>query len=70
MGVHVDSPNAPSIDDDLASPLRRLRQSAARQTAPDKREAHRRAGSMAERFSSVCNYLRFPSGTACAMCAG
>jgi hypothetical protein len=59
MRVHVDSPNAPSIDDDLASPLWRLRRRGA-QTASDEREARQRASSMAKHFSSVCHYLRFP----------
>jgi hypothetical protein len=56
MRVHVYSPNALSIDDDLASPLRGLRRRGA-QTASDKRQS--RASSMAKHFSSVCHHLRF-----------
>src|SRR5438045_7875353 len=63
MGVHVDSPNALSIDDDLASPLRHLRQHRARQPACDKRETRQRAGSTAQHFSPVCHPLRFPLRT-------
>jgi hypothetical protein len=55
--VHVDSPNALSVDDDLASPLRRLRRRRA-QTASKKHDS--RASSMAKHFSSVCDHLRFP----------
>jgi hypothetical protein len=57
MRVHVDSPNALSVDDDLASPLRRLRRRRA-QTASKKHES--RADSMPEHFSSVCDHPRFP----------
>jgi hypothetical protein len=63
MGVHVDSPNALSIDNHFATPLRRLRQRGSRQTASDKRETRQRAGSTAEHFSAVCHHLRFPLPT-------
>ena len=57
MRMHVDSPHALSIDDDLAPPLRGLRRRRA-QTASDKRQS--RASSMAKHFSSVCQHLRSP----------
>jgi hypothetical protein len=60
MGVHVDSANTLSINDDLAPPLRRLRRHKVRQTASGERETRQRAGSTAENFSSVCHHLRFP----------
>jgi hypothetical protein len=60
MGVHIDSANALSIDDDLASPLRRLRRRRARQTAPDERETRQRAGGTAEHLPPVCRHPRFP----------
>jgi hypothetical protein len=56
MRVHVDSPNAPSIDDDLASPLRRLRRRGA-QTASDEREARQRTTawpSISLLFAIIC----------------
>jgi hypothetical protein len=62
MGVHVDSPNALSVYDDLASPPWRLRQRRARQTASDEGETRQRTSGMAEHFSSVCHHLRFPPG--------
>jgi hypothetical protein len=55
--VHVDSPDALSVDDNLAPPLWGLRQRRA-QTASDKHQG--RASSMAKHFSSVCQHLRFP----------
>jgi len=64
MSVHVDGPDALSIDDDLAPPLRRLRRRGVRQTASAKREARQRASTMAEHFSSVCHHLRSPKKTA------
>src|SRR5689334_2061566 len=63
MGVHVDGPNALSIDDNFTSLLRRLRQRRAHQTGTDKRKTCQRARSMAEYFSSVCHYLRCPIDT-------
>jgi hypothetical protein len=52
-GMQVDGANALSVDNDLASPLRCLRERRARQTAPDRREPGQRAGSLAEHFSTV-----------------
>src|SRR5580704_1145909 len=60
MSVHVDGPDALSIDDDLAPPLRRLRRRRVRQTASAKRETRQRASTTAEHFSSVCHHLRSP----------
>jgi hypothetical protein len=60
MGVQVDRPNAPSVDNDFASPLRRLREPGAHQTTSDKRKPGQCASSMAEHFSTVCHLLRSP----------
>jgi hypothetical protein len=53
MGMQVDGPNPLSIDNDLPSPLRCLRERGARQTAPNGGKRGQRAGSLTEHFSSV-----------------
>jgi hypothetical protein len=60
MGVHINGANALSVDDDLPSPLRSLRQSGPHQTASEKSKAGQRTTSMAEYFSSACHHLHFP----------
>jgi len=60
MGVHVDGPNALSVDHDLASSLRRLRKRGAHQTASDKRKTRQCASSRPEHFSTIHRHLHFP----------
>ena len=59
MGVQVDGPNALSVDDNLASPLGRLREGGARKAASDSGKRGQRAGSTAEYFSTIRHHLRF-----------
>jgi len=53
MGVQVDGPNALSVDNDFASPLRHLRERGVHQSASDGRKPGQRACSLAEHFSAV-----------------
>src|SRR5215472_17432116 len=59
MGVHVDGANAFSVDYDLTSPLRRLRQSRAQQATSNERQASQRTSRSAEHFPSV-RHQHFP----------
>jgi len=47
VGVHINGANALSVDNDLASPLQRLRQSGPHQTASEKSKAGQRTSSTA-----------------------
>jgi hypothetical protein len=53
MGVHVDGPNALSVDYDLTTPLRRLRQSRGEQATSNERQTSQGTSRSAEHFPSV-----------------
>jgi hypothetical protein len=59
MGVHVDGPNAFSVDYDLTTPLRRLRQSKGQQATSNEYRARQRTSRSAEHFPSV-RHQHFP----------
>jgi hypothetical protein len=60
VGVHVDGPNAASIDDNLAPPLWLLRQRGTHHATPAKRDGRQGTSSTAEHFSTVCRQLHSP----------
>src|SRR5215831_4756313 len=59
MGVHVDGPNAFSVDYDLTTPLRGLRQSRGQQATSNEYRASQRTSRSAEHFPSV-RHQHFP----------
>ena len=60
MGVQVDCPNSPSVDNDFASPLRRLCERRESETASNRRKPGQRTSGVAKHLSTVCYHLRSP----------
>jgi hypothetical protein len=63
MSVQIDGPDPFSVDHHFSSRCGRLRESRARQTTSSKRKSGKRAGSMVEKFSTVCRHGHFLPST-------